>query len=1416
MSLEMDQNGTNYIWVNTTRAIGDGAFHLITFVRQGTTVSAYTDGAFDASGSAAGVTDMVNAVDLVAGKSACTGNDGTGWLNGALDDIKLYTRALTASEIASYYQSTPAGPLPANPGLMDWWPADGNALDAMGPYNGAMSNIAFTSGQSGQAFSYNGTNSSIDFGANAGTFRTGDFTIQFWIKDTSSSPQGILGKRPVCGHGYFWDIRGSSSGMHLEMDQNGTNYFTVSTVKTIGNGAFHLITFVRRGTVVSAYTDGTFDASSSASGVTDMDNAVDLVAGKSACTGSDGTGWLTGQLDDIRLYNRALSANEIKTYALVTAPGTTTSPVGGGLIRWHPHYQVRFSHELTAQVDLSDGHLDLTASTMHLPGLGPDLDLQQTYDSVLGQAGITSTQGQGWSSSLTLSMGGTLTGTVLYTDTTGATYALTYTGSPGDPGPYTSYTVPAGEPWQLTASTTGYTLTNILNGSQRTFDAQGRYLADTDSYGNANGVGGEGSGLPSAWVNSGDRQLTLAWQYGLLSEVQSPLWVSQGSAASASEHVTYGYSGTQLITLTQATGTNMPLQAVFGYSGTQLVTITTPAHASWSIQYDPYGRVSTITNPISGTSNQAGYTPGYAIQFYYRAGQTQVVEGANTKMPRLTSYQLDALGETTVITDAIRNASTFVYDADHDISSTVDANGHITSYRYQYVGGPGSGEIASTGLITETDQPAVDGSGPVVNRYTYDANNDLVKTVSPNGGLTYYSYDGHHTISTTAQQIDDSSWRGTINVISPTTGLLMAQTDGRGTTVTPGLTPTVGRNAVADAFTRTWLYNEQGDLVQASTPPLTTTAGANIAATTTYTPDLDGNVVSSRAPSGAVTSYVYDHLGRLVQTTQPTVTLFDGSQQAPVSTVAYDGDGRVSQTTDPAGDVTQYSYDPLGRLVALVNPLGATTRYTYTATTLSAAQDPAGNPASYGYDPAGRLISATDATSATTRYGYDAVGNTSAITRPLDYANPALLSLQSMQYNALDAISSSVVQGSGEVLTPTVPQTTTYGYDHDLNATNVQVVQGGLVTATTFITNSFDLADRLITSSYTALPADVSAGQTLGYDPADNPTDGMDFNLYRRSGSFDGANQLSQQLDSCVAPGCMAPAITTSSSYDPNGNLVGLVQQTAGLGQTGAYTATYNPADWPSSQDDSQDDGAGATTYGYDAAGRVRSISSQGGYLVVTRTVDAASRVTLQGDIVTDTVPAPELGMPTATPTATASPTPSCGGLTSTTPTAVGTATTLVTSTSESCFTYNQDDQPLTTTLANGAQELRSYDGAARLAYLNAVTPLTISSSAYWNEYWVAQRNPLGSLTAITTGYICCASVAGSTTDTYGYNALGQLGSASSVEAGLTYQWSYDSLGNLSQETTGANLPHVFTYGQAAGLSHQLLQAQLAVVGSFS
>ncbi len=459
----------------------------------------------------------------------------------------------------------------------------------------------------------------------------------------------------------------------------------------------------------------------------------------------------------------------------VTASATNTSsktvqrqisvPAGGepasGTIPWHPHQSVRFAAGLGASVDLADGHVDVGAADMSIPGRGPQLALNRTWDSLLAQRGVTTTAGEGWVGSLTPQMSGVLTATVSYTDGSGAAWDFIYSGDPSATGPYTAYTSPLGLPWQLTTSSQGYTLTNFLTGATRTFDPSGRLSATADSYGASDAMVDDGTDQAGgALVDSGGRTIAYSYTNGVVGEEVSPLW--QSSGGTQGQHVTAVYSGTLLMARTLGAGTADAVTTTFGYSGTLLVTVTTGMGHQWLLGYDAQGRVAAITNTDT--------TPADVTQFSYNPGQTVAIEGFGQPHQRATIYALGGQGQATSIEDAVGDTTTYTYDAQHDVTSRADANnasGHDTTihYAYTYASPDGSlGPDGTVGLLTQETSPPVGTYSPQsalaaqTTTYQYDPHTfDLVEVDKPGGGKTRYSYDGRHGRVATIELINTTS-----------------------------------------------------------------------------------------------------------------------------------------------------------------------------------------------------------------------------------------------------------------------------------------------------------------------------------------------------------------------------------------------------------------------------------------------------------------------------------------------------------------------------------------------------------------------------------------------------------------------------------------------------------------------------------
>jgi len=1028
-----------------------------------------------------------------------------------------------------------------------------------------------------------------------------------------------------------------------------------------------------------------------------------------------------------------------------------------GAVPWRPHSAGgglgAIGGGTDVSVDLADGHVDVGVAGVSIPGRGPDLTVRRTWDSTLAQNGAAA----GLSSSLTPRMGGALQGTVTYTDSVGTAWSFLYTGSPGATPPYTSYRTPPGQPWGLTTSTAGYTLTDILTSETWRFDAQGRLTADTDAYGNSNTLsyGAGGATSPTSETNSGGRSLALGYANGQLSDVASPLWQSSGGAQG--QHVTYAYNASgQLTGATRGAGTSDAQTTTFGYTGALLTGITTPAGQTWTLGYDATGRVTSLTSPVSGTAGQPGYTPSYTTQYSYVPGQTTVVVGAGTSAALTTTYTLDAQGEATGVTDGLGNTSRSTYDRDHDVTSSTDANGNTTSNAYQYVGPNGS-----TGLVTQTVQPPIQPYSPQngalvtpTTTHRYDPTTyDLIETDAPEGGVTTYSYDGHHSVVATTEQTTQqtcattcaTTWQGTLTQYDQY-GERTATTDGRGVSVDAGGTATL--NDPNGLYTSHLGYDAQGDLTSSSTPPITTTlnGGATTAsATTSYTYDGDGNRQTMVSANGNTTSYSYDHLGRQTATTLPAVTLYNNTTTNPVETTGYDADGHAVRQSDANGNSTTSAYDSLGRLVAQTNPVSGTSVTTYTAGEVTAQQDAQGNVTAYGYDGAGRQIQTTDPATGTTQTAYDAVGNTVAMTTTDRTNGNAVVTLEQLGYDALNrVITATVVTNTANIAGSAL--TTLTRYDRDGNVAQTQQPNGDVVY------NVYDAADRL--TNVELDPAPLSKGQAAthpsyevyGYDGAGNQTLTQDADNRADTTQYDGDNRVVQDVAVSYPP-TGTTTITTTMQYDPNGNSVRQATQTVdstnpGQAQTHVTTSSYNAADWKTA---TTVDGL-TTNYSYDAAGRQIGTTTSDGQTGMTMGYDAAGRVTSIGE--------------------------NAGG-----------AGPYVTG-----YSYNANDLPTALTAPNGTRAILGYDANSQLTSLVETGPAQTPATTTLQSSYAYGYNAAGWIVGTTTL---------SGTDALTHDASGRLTDECGPQVITLNQcnhWTYDKNGNLLTAVGDMGATDVYTY----------------------
>jgi prepilin-type N-terminal cleavage/methylation domain-containing protein len=210
-------------------------------------------------------------------------------------------------------------PLYSTTGLVGYWPfeegsgsstADQSGNGNGGSWNGASlgnNNTHYVGGKVGSyAGNFDGSTDYVSVPYSASIAITGPISISAWFKVSSvSATQQALLSRWGTSNSYalIWNSSGVSQNLRFW-----TTIGNVATATTAGDGNWHQTVATYNGSVLNLYLDGSIIASQADSGSIN-DNGYNLRIGY------DGTGfgsaYFPGLMDDVRIYNRALSASEI-------------------------------------------------------------------------------------------------------------------------------------------------------------------------------------------------------------------------------------------------------------------------------------------------------------------------------------------------------------------------------------------------------------------------------------------------------------------------------------------------------------------------------------------------------------------------------------------------------------------------------------------------------------------------------------------------------------------------------------------------------------------------------------------------------------------------------------------------------------------------------------------------------------------------------------------------------------------------------------------------------------------------------------------------------------------------------------------------------------------------------------------------
>ena len=370
----------------------------------------------------------------------------------------------------------------------------------------------------------------------------------------------------------------------------------------------------------------------------------------------------------------------------------------------------------------------------------------------------------------------------------------------------------------------------------------------------------------------------------------------------------------------------------------RLLTAKNELLKTWTYAYFATGELQSLTTPLGNETTYGIDDDGRTTSMVEPRGNVS----GGTPSDYTWAYQYDEAGNRTRVTDPLGNHADYVYDALNELTQVTDQRGNATALTYD-----------SMNRLWKVTPPAAGATGTLDTVYAYDADGNVASRTDPNGHLTSWSYDldGLQTQRTTPV----GSWNlgydadGNLKTLETPAGS-STPTLGDGT-VSYGYDrmsrPTsVDYSDSTPDVTRSWdlagrlatMSDGSGSVSYTfdSADRLTDIArsggGAGLNGAFHYDYDDAGNITGRTYPDSASVSASFDDDGRLSSVTSASQTTSFG----------YDAAGNLTTTTYPSGSgfVETRNFDRAGRLYQVADTKPGWSRFHKFTWTLDAAGNP--------------------------------------------------------------------------------------------------------------------------------------------------------------------------------------------------------------------------------------------------------------------------------------------------------------------------------------------------------------------------------------------------------------------------------------------------------------------------------------------
>ncbi len=817
-------------------------------------------------------------------------------------------------------------------------------------------------------------------------------------------------------------------------------------------------------------------------------------------------------------------------------------------------------------------------------------------------------------------------------------------------------------------------------------------------------------------------------------------------------------------------------------------------------------------NTLTFTTNGMLHSTGKSVVFERNAAGliTNIVDAAGHAM----QYQYDTNGNLVTFIDRAGETNSFTYDGKHNLITVRDKKGIQTSSNGYDDEGRLISQMDAYGFTIGHNHDLVNRRDYTTNRLgyvimkEYDERGNIVKIVDPVGATTLSTYDLNDNLLVK------------IDALGRRTTYAYDQLDNQ-IAVT---------NEACGCIPTLFTYNAYGMVLTMK----------DSSGTITNTYDSRGNMLSSSDPAGRITTFAYDSKGKVTSRIDP---------KGGVTTFRYDQYGSLTNEVNALGHEIDYEVDANGKMLSmttyrtvpqslqllsfgqknktLVAPKGAkfslaanefsqrvhvrlyydeagrpiTTIYpdesievidsgkNIVNSRLIENENPDGSKVSYTYDPEGRVACTTDELGRTTCFDYDPRGLLTRTTYPNGCTSQAFYDFVGqliMEIDRFGATNTYTYDGDGNRITSTdtYGSTTTYTYN-ERKAVTSKTDSLGRTTA-----YEFDFLNRNTnvvypdgsTKSYT-----YDGRLVLSETDQDGKTTYNGYDILGRLTSVTNALGEVRRFE-------YDEASNPITEIAPNGDIVRHAYDLLNRRTNTTFPdGTFRSAAYDSTgKKVSETDTAGATTfYSYDSRGRVvKNIDKKGGTNLFEFSFSSQlmAITNAQNEVVRYEYDNDGNKVRTRLPDGTKEENVfgNCGRLLTTIDRAgkethfaydlLGRVVSITDPTgSVKTFTYDSEGQILTEVDGNGEVTGYAYDSLGRETHVFHPDG-TVSTTTY---------DRIGRVFAQTD--------AGGNTTTFGYDAAGRLLNQTNAQNQVT-RYAYDVNGRLISQTDAFNITTSFSY----------------------